>query len=175
VNKWVQLAAASRRSTAFIWRRVGQLEQSPRSGLRALASATSCALALMSGGSCWGFCADRDFSGLNFSKDEAEFLSALAPHLAQACAPHCARSGQGCRRFDAGIPDASEDLSVAAATGRRLLAVRNCAGRRGASCRRSSTRVAVGAGLRAAHLALWPARAARAHQSGARLIVHARA
>jgi len=136
--------------------------------------------ALMSGGSCWGFmCLAPRFSGLNFSKDEANSSSALAPQSgARPAAPHCCSIRPGCRRFRGpGFLMLAEDSRSRRRRRPRLLAVPKLrlAGA-AASCRRSSTPRSRGwRCLRAAHLALCRQRARVRTKAGQWLIVHASA
>ncbi|HEX8968563.1 MAG TPA: LuxR C-terminal-related transcriptional regulator [Chloroflexota bacterium] len=85
VNKWVQLARASRSANGLYMATRGQPDSSPRYReiLTPLGFGDELRAALRDGGSCWGFlCLHREQSSPGFTPEEAAFLGRLAPHLA---------------------------------------------------------------------------------------------
>jgi DNA-binding CsgD family transcriptional regulator len=85
VNKWVQLARASRPANGLYLATHGQPDSSPRYReiLTPLGFGDELRAALRDGRSCWGFmCLHRERSSPGFRPEEAAFLGRLTPHLA---------------------------------------------------------------------------------------------
>jgi DNA-binding CsgD family transcriptional regulator len=86
VNKWVQLAGASRPANGLYLATHGQPDSSPRYReiLAPLGFGDELRVALRDGSSCWGFmCLHREQSSPGFTPEEVAFLGRLAPHLAK--------------------------------------------------------------------------------------------
>ena len=86
VNKFVGLAKSRTSVSSLFAATEGRFESSPRYRdiLAPLGFGDELRVALDDGGSCWGFmCLHRERTGSNFTRDEAEFLAGLVPHLAQ--------------------------------------------------------------------------------------------
>jgi DNA-binding CsgD family transcriptional regulator len=86
VNKWVQLARASRPSNGLYMATRGQPNSSPRYReiLAPLGFGDELRVALRDGGSSWGFmCLHREQSSPGFTPEEAAFLDRIGPHLAE--------------------------------------------------------------------------------------------
>lgn len=86
VNKWVQLARATRPANGLYMATQGQLGSSPRYReiLAPLGFGDELRAALRIGSSCWGFiCLHREQSSPAFTPEEAAFLGRLTSHLAE--------------------------------------------------------------------------------------------
>jgi DNA-binding CsgD family transcriptional regulator len=86
VNKWVQLARASRPANALYLATHGQPDSSTRYReiLAPLGFGDELRVALRDGSSCWGFmCLHREQTSQAFTPEEVAFLGKLAPHLAK--------------------------------------------------------------------------------------------
>lgn len=86
VNKWVQLARASRPANGLYLATRGKPDRSPRYReiLAPLGFGDELRAALLAGGSCWGFmCLHREQTSPGFTVEDAALLGRLTPHLAE--------------------------------------------------------------------------------------------
>src|SRR3569833_2091154 len=85
VNKWVQLASASRPTEGMFLATRGQLGASARYRdiLAPLGFGDELRAALRDGATCWGFlCLHRAQGNPNFTAEDAAFMARISPHLA---------------------------------------------------------------------------------------------
>jgi hypothetical protein len=86
VNKWIRLAVKPSHVGSLASATKGHLASSPRYRdiLTPFGFGDELRAVLHDGHSVWGFiCLHRDWSGPNFTVDEAKFIASLVPHLAQ--------------------------------------------------------------------------------------------
>jgi DNA-binding CsgD family transcriptional regulator len=121
VNKWAQLARASRPADGLYSATRGQPDSSPRYReiLAPLGLGDELRAALLVGGSCWGFlCLHRERSRPDFTPQDAAYLARLTPHLAEGLrtALLIADPGTAPETDGPGLAVLADDLSVVATT-----------------------------------------------------------